>query len=56
MMTPLRSVRGGGDQENTTSLSPGTTSILGDPDGAEKECEEIRNLNTFLNITGSWHR
>ena len=36
MMTPLRWVAGGGDQENTTSLSPGTApNISGDPDGAE---------------------
>ena len=36
MMTPLRWVTGGGDQENTTSLSPGTAfNISGDPDGAE---------------------
>ena len=35
-MTPLRWVTGGGDQENFTSLSPGTASnISGDPDGAE---------------------
>ena len=36
-MTPLRWVTGGGDQENTTSLSPGTApNISGDPDGAEE--------------------
>ena len=36
MMTPLCWVTGGGDQENTTSLSPGTAfNISGDPDGAE---------------------
>ncbi|CAI8049675.1 hypothetical protein GBAR_LOCUS27345 [Geodia barretti] len=35
-MTPLRWVTGGGDQENSTSLSPGTAcNISGDPDGAE---------------------
>ena len=36
MMIPLRWVTGGGDQENSTSLSPGTASnISGDPTGAE---------------------
>ena len=36
MMTPLRCMTGGGDQENTTSLSPGTApNLSGDPDGAK---------------------
>ena len=36
MMTPLRCVTGGGDQENTTSLSPGTApNLSGGPDGVK---------------------
>ena len=36
MMTPLRCVTGGGDQENTTFLSPGSApSLSGGPDGAK---------------------
>ena len=36
MMTPLRCVTGGGDQENTTSLSPGIApNLSGGPDGAK---------------------
>ena len=38
MMTPFLSVTGGGDQENTTSLSPATAvNSTGEPDGAERE-------------------
>ena len=34
MMTPFLSVTGGGDQENTTSLSPATVvNPTGEPDG-----------------------
>ena len=37
MMTPFRWVTGGGDQENSTSLSPATAeNISGDPDGTER--------------------
>ena len=37
MMTPFRWVTGGGDQENSTSLSPATAeNICGDPDGTER--------------------
>ena len=36
MMTPFLSVAGGGDQENTTSLSPATAvNPTGEPDGTE---------------------
>ena len=38
MMTPFLSVTGGGDQENTTSLSPVTAvNPTGEPDGTERE-------------------
>ena len=38
MMTPFLSVTGGGDQENTTSLSPATAvNPTGEPDGTERE-------------------
>ena len=38
MMTPFLSVTGGGDQENSTSLSPATAvNPIGEPDGAERE-------------------
>ena len=38
MMIPFLSVTGGGDQENTTSLSPATAvNPTGEPDGAERE-------------------
>ena len=37
MMTPFRWVTGGGDQENSTSLSPATAeNISGDPVGTER--------------------
>ena len=43
MMTPLRCVTGGGDQENTTTLSPGTApNLSGGPDGA-KGVPSMRN-------------
>ena len=36
-MTPFRWVTGGGDQENSTSLSPATAeNISGDPVGTER--------------------
>ena len=38
VMTPFLSATGGGDQENTTSLSPATAvNPTGEPDGAERE-------------------
>ena len=37
MMTPFCWVTGGGDQTNSTSLSPATAeNISGDPDGTER--------------------
>ena len=55
MMTPLRRVTGGGDQEKTTSLCPATAStISGAPAGAgnsktKKSCHMYKPLLTELN-------
>ena len=44
MMTPFLSVTGGGDQENTTSLSPATAvNPTGEPDGTEREIVFSKN-------------
>ena len=53
MMTPFLSVTGGGDQENTTSLSPATAvNSTGEPDGAERE---KNNDNSFCTCQRKKH-
>ena len=50
MMTPFLSVTGGGDQENTTSLSPATAvNPTGEPDGAEREIVSSKHYRGFIN-------
>ena len=48
MMTPFLSVTGGGDQENTTSLSPATAvNPIGEPDGTEREIVSSKHYRVF---------
>ena len=48
MMTPFLSVTGGGDQENTTSLSPVTAvNPTGESDGTEREIVFSKNYRAF---------
>ena len=50
MMTPFLSVTGGGDQENTTSLSPATAvNPTGEPDGTERD-SVLKNYRVFINL------
>ena len=50
MMTPFLSVTGGGDQENTTSLSPATAvNPIGEPDGTERD-SVLKTLQSFYKL------
>ena len=51
MMTPFLSVTGGGDQENTTSLSPATA--VKEPDGTEREIVFSNNHRVLSYISGN---
>ena len=50
MMTPFLSVAEGGDQENTTSLSPATAvNPTGEPDGTERD-SVLKTLQSFYKL------